>query len=821
MKRYDFEASERKYKAYWNEIDLYKTGNEVGKPDYYILDFFPYPSGEGLSVGHCRNYVPTCVDARFHRMRGYNVLHPMGWDAFGLPAENYAIKHGIHPSETTQKFSANYKRQMMLAECSYDWSREIDSTDPDYYRWTQWFFLLLFKHGLAYQAIGSQWWCPTCMTILANEQVENGRCWRCDSLVEKKDLKQWYFKITAYAERLLADLDTIEWPEHIKTMQRNWIGRSEGAEIIFKTSEVSKTSEVYEIPVFTTRPDTLFGATFLVLAPEHPVVEKIVTDEQATAVTNYITEAKRKTEMDRQTADQDKTGIFTGVYAVHPLTGDNIPIWIADYVLMGYGTGAIMAVPAHDTRDYAFAQQYDLPIIQVIETDGDDMTAKGTMINSGEFSGMSSQEGGARIVAVLAEQGHGQAEVSYKIRDWLISRQRYWGAPIPIVHCVACGPVAVPEDELPVLLPDIQDFAPTGDGRSPLARMADWVNTTCPECGGAAQRETDTMDGFACSSWYFLRFPNPDYADGPFDPEEVVRWLPVDTYVGGAEHAVMHLLYGRFWTKVMADAGLIDFEEPFTRLRNQGMLLSATNGQKMSKSKGNVVTPDVVVAQHGADALRAYILFLGPFDAEATWDDEGIVGVTRFLRRFWKIAEQVASGKGQVAGGEQSPISQSPISAFERRMHQVIERMTHDMEQFRFNTAVATMMTYLNDLYAFQNEAIPADQWREAIATFAKLLAPICPFMAEAVWQEVLGQTGSIHQQTWPEFDAAKAADEVVTVVVQVNGRLRDRLTMAADVSDEVMRATAVHSPNIQNHINGQPIRKVVVVPGKLVNIVV
>ena len=817
MEQYDFERREEKYKAYWESVDLYETDDDPEKPDYYILDFFPYPSGEGLSVGHCRNYVPTCVDARFHRMRGFNVLHPMGWDAFGLPAENYAIKHGIHPQATTQQFSANYKRQMKLVECSYDWSREIDSTDPDYYRWTQWFFLLLFKRGLAYQAVGSQWWCPECMTILANEQVENGRCWRCDSLVEKKDLKQWYFKITAYAERLLADLDTIEWPEHIKTMQRNWIGRSEGAEIIFTVKEPNAAKEFgsRRISVFTTRPDTLYGATFLVMAPEHPLVSEITTPDQATAVTAYITEAKRKTEMDRQTAEQDKTGVFTGAYAVHPLTGTAVPIWIADYVMMGYGTGAIMAVPAHDNRDYAFAQKHDLAILPVIEVPGDDWTAKGTLINSGPFSGMSSQAGGARIVAALAEAGRGRADVSYKMRDWLISRQRYWGAPIPIVHCVQCGPVAVPEEQLPVLLPDTEDFAPTGDGRSPLARISDWVNTTCPECGGPAQRETDTMDGFACSSWYFLRFPNPHYSDGPFEPEAVSRWLPVDTYVGGAEHAVLHLLYARFWTKVMYDAGLIPFAEPFTRLRNQGMLLSAVNGVKMSKSKGNVVTPDEVIAQHGIDALRAYVLFLGPFDAEVTWDDEGIIGVVRFLRRFWKLANSVNRKQYSVSS------EQYVVGSFERRMHQVIQQMTEDMERFRFNTAVATMMTYLNDLYAFQSEAVPAQQWREAIAAFAKLLAPICPFMAEAVWQEVLGHTDSVHRQTWPTFDAAKAADEEITVVVQVNGRLRDRLIMTADVSDEMMRKTAVASPQIQNHINGKPIRKVVVVPGKLVNIVV
>jgi leucyl-tRNA synthetase len=565
----------------------------------------------------------------------------------------------------------------------------------------------------------------------------------------------------------------------------------------------------------------LYGATFLVLAPEHPLVAQITTAEQRTAVEAYVAEARRKTEMDRQTADREKTGIFTGAYASHPMTGAAVPIWIADYVLMGYGTGAIMAVPAHDGRDYAFAQKYDLPIIQVIETDGEDVTAWGTMINSGLFSGLTSEEGGAKIVAELAAQGRGRKEISYKIRDWLISRQRYWGTPIPIVHCPDCGPVAVPEAELPVRLPDTHDFAPTGDGRSPLARITEWVNTTCPQCGGPARRETDTMDGFACSSWYFLRFPNPHYADGPFDPEAVARWLPVDTYVGGAEHAVLHLLYARFWTKVMFDAGLISFEEPFAQLRNQGVLLSAVDGQRMSKSKGNVVTPDEVVARHGVDALRAYVLFLGPFDAEVTWDDEGIVGVTRFLRRYWKLAGEVAGSRWQVASGEQSPVSSHPVSSFERRMHQVIQQMTHDMTQFRFNTAVATMMTYLNDLVAFQNETIPASQWRQAIESFTLLLAPICPFITEAIWQEVLGHTDSVHRQAWPAFEAGKAADEEITVVVQVNGRLRERLTMAAGVTEDSMREAAVHSPNIQNYINGQAIRKVIVVPGKLVNIVV
>ena len=635
--RYPFAAIEAKWRAYWQAIDLYQTGNDPGKPDVYILDFFPYPSGDGLSVGHGRNYVPTCVSARFLRMNGHNVLHPMGWDAFGLPAENYAIRHGIHPRQSSAQFSATYKRQMQLLECSYDWSREISSTDPAYYRWTQWFFLLLFRRGLAYRAPGSQWWCSQCQTILANEQVEDGRCWRCGTPVVKKELEQWYFKITAYADRLLADLDTVDWPEAIKTMQRNWIG---------------------------------------------------------------------------------------------PTTDEN------------------------------------------------------------------------------------GATVGYHLHDWLISRQRYWGTPIPIVHCPACGPVAVPEAQLPILLPDITDFAPAGDGRSPLARMTDWVQTTCPQCGGPAQRETDTMDGFACSSWYFLRFANPQYDEGAFDPTAVRRWLPVDTYVGGAEHAVMHLLYARFWTKVMADAGLIDFVEPFTQLRNQGILLAASDGRRMSKSRGNVVTPDAMIARYGADALRAYLLFLGPFDAEVTWDEAGIRGVTRFLDKFWRLAEFFNAKATRGKGAKED-------AAFERRRHQVIQRVTEDMAEFRFNTAVAALMEYLNYLTDGQGTAVPAAQWRRALESFALLLAPICPFISEEVWQTTLGHDSSVHRQAWPAFDEALTMAAQVTLPVQVNGKVRDRIAVAVDAAEKVVEETAVSAPGVEKHVNGRAIQQIIIVPNKLVNIVV
>lgn len=812
-KPYDFRALESKWRPRWRAADLYRTGDDPDKPNYYILDFFPYPSGDGLSVGHCRNYVPTCVSTRFHRMSGYNVLHPMGWDAFGLPAENYAIKHGIHPAETTQRFVANYRRQMDLVECSYDWSREINSTDPAYYRWTQWLFLLLHKRGLAYRASGSQWWCPQCRTILANEQVENGRCWRCDSVVERKQLEQWYFRITDYAERLLSGLDTIDWPDRIKEMQRNWIGRSEGAEAVFM-------ADGHPIPVFTTRSDTLFGVTFLALAPEHPLAAHVTIPDRAAEVNAYRVAAGRMSEIERQTTDKEKTGVFTGSYATHPLTGEPVPIWIADYVLASYGTGAVMGVPGHDARDFAFARRYGLPAIQVVEARRPSVVVDqaisvfeepGIVINSGPYSGLSSAAASAKIAAELAAHKRGGPRVAYRFRDWLISRQRYWGAPIPIIHCSACGPVPVPENELPVLLPDITDFTPSDDGRSPLARAEAWVNTTCPQCGGPARRETDTMDGFACSSWYFLRFANPHVDDRPFDPAAVSHWLPVNTYVGGAEHAVMHLLYARFWTKVIHDAGLIDLDEPFTQLRNQGMLLSPFDGQKMSKSKGNVITPDEVIAEYGTDVLRAYILFLGPFDANALWDNRNIVGVQRFIERYWTLAHEMAShpNSGQVINEE-----------FERTRHKIIRRLTGDMSRFRFNTAVAALMEYVNYLYAARSWPIPGDQWRAAIRTLTLLLAPIAPFITEEVWRDVLGERESVHRADWPAYDEELARDEEVTIIVQVNGKLRDRLTMSAGADETTMREEALANEKVRSTIGRRPVVDVIVVPGRLVNVV-
>ncbi|WP_420629269.1 leucine--tRNA ligase [Candidatus Leptofilum sp.] len=835
--KYNPHAVEKKWRPIWEAQKLYQAGDDLAKPDIYILDFFPYPSGAGLSVGHARNYVPTCIISRYKRMRGYNVLHPMGWDAFGLPAENYAIKHNIHPSESTKLFADTYRRQMQAMECSYDWSREINSTFPDYYKWTQWFFLLLHQRGLAYRAMGSQWWCPSCQTILANEQVEQGLCWRCDSEVTKKELAQWYFKITEYADRLIADLDTVNWPENVKTMQRNWIGRSEGTEVVFevKNPQITQISQIEEqksvqsaksvaknftISTFTTRADTLFGVTFIAIAPEHPLVGQIVSDGQATAVSHYTQQAKRKSEIERTATEKVQTGVFTGAYAAHPLTDEPVPIWVADYVLPSYGSGAVMGVPAHDSRDFAFAQTYDLPIVPVIEpmggeADEDCFVGYGRLINSAQFSGQTSQEAIAAITTELQTQGKGQPQVTYKLRDWLISRQRYWGAPIPIVHCPECGPMPVPEDELPVLLPETDNFAPAGDGRSPLAHVQDWVNTTCPQCGEPAQRETDTMDGFACSSWYFLRFANPHYDEGSFDPAAVRRWLPVDIYVGGTEHAVLHLLYARFWTKVMADAGLIDFVEPFTELRNQGVLSSPLDGRRMSKSKGNVITPDEVIDQHGTDALRLNVVFLGPFDADVIWDDAGIRGMTRFVGRFWTLAQEKVHAKAQRHEDEKAKVR------FERAQHKIVKRITQEMDDFRFNTAVAGLMEYLNSLYDAREQAIGVEAWREAIGTMARLLAPLAPFIAEEVWQTALGHTESVHLQPWPSYNEAMTLDDEITIVVQVNGKVRDRMKVAADLPVDVVKETAVAQPNVQNHINSQPIRKIIVVPQKLVNIVV
>jgi len=612
---FDFVRLERKWSPVWERMELYRTGEDPCRTPFYCLDFFPYPSGAGLSVGHCRNYIPTDVICRKRRMDGRNVLHPMGWDAFGQPAEEYAIKTGMHPSEVTRLNTDTYRRQMKLIEISFDWSREIDSSKPDYYRWTQYFFLLLYDRGLAYQADNFQMWCPACRTVLSNEEAAGGMCWRCEGPVSRKKLRQWYFRITDYADRLLDDLDDLDWPEGIKAMQRNWIGKSHGGEVIFAIDLAD--GGTIELPVYTTRLDTIYGATFCVLAPEHPDLENLTSPDRLPEVRDYVECALAKSDMERMAAsEKEKTGIFTGSYARNPYNDELVPVFVADYVLAGYGTSAIMAVPAHDERDHAFALRYDLPIVEVIAPGGVPQgveehatEADGILLNSGRFSGLDSDEARVKMADWAREKGFGRTDTRYRLRDWLVSRQRFWGAPIPIIHCEKCG--TVPDRNLPVILPEVESYEPDDTGRSPLARAEEWVHTTCPDCGGPALRDTNTMAGFVCSSWYFLRYASPGEKDRPFDPEAVEYWLPVDLYVGGAEHAVMHLIYARFWTKVMYDAGLVSFSEPFTVLKNQGMLLGADH-QKMSKSKGNVITPDEMVEKYGVDALRLYILFMGP-----------------------------------------------------------------------------------------------------------------------------------------------------------------------------------------------------------------
>ncbi len=818
--RYDFNAVQQKWQPEWRKMGLYKTSDDRSKQKFYCLDFFPYPSGNGLSVGHLRNYVPTDVISRMKRMQGFNVLHPMGWDAFGLPAENFAIKMGVHPAETTAKNAANYRRQLTLAECSYDWDREINSTDPDYYKWTQWFFLLLHKRGLAYKATGAQWWCPDCRTILANEQVEQGLCWRCESPVEKKDLNQWFFRITDYADRLIDDLKTVDWPERIKKMQENWIGKSIGAEANFKGIDPVDGKE-YDIPIFTTRVDTIFGVTFMTLAPEHPLVEKLTHPDNKQTVENYIAESRKKSEIDRLSTEKEKTGVNLGSYAINPFNGEKVPIFIGDYVLYGYGTGAVMAVPAHDERDFAFAKKYDLPIKEVITPDGKAQgeltsayTDYGVLINSGQFDGLTSEAAIEKMIDWLAGSKLGFKRVNYKLRDWLISRQRYWGAPIPIIHCDSCGEVPVPPEQLPVKLPEIKEFKPGSDGKSPLAFIEEWVNTTCPKCGKVAKRETDTMDGFACSSWYFLRFVNPKLDSAPFDAEDGKYWLPVDLYVGGAEHAVMHLLYARFWTKVMQDEGLVPFSEPFMKLRNQGMMLAA-DGSKMSKSKGNVITPDEMVEKYGADALRAFILFLGTFELEVSWSDEGIRGMHRFVNRVYDlVSENQGKGKEKAEGKEAEELN--------RVMHRTIKAVSNDIDNFSFNTAIARLMELTNAMIdAAKKTALPnTTLWREVVENFLRLLAPITPFLAEELWQ-MIGNAGSVHQQPWPKWDEKALVESTVTLPVQVNGKLRDQLELPADVDQAGARAAAEASEKVQKYLEGKEIVKFIFVPKRMISFVV
>ena len=803
---------EHKWQKRWAETSLYRTPAPDGRPAFYCLDFFPYPSGAGLSVGHCRNYVPTDLISRYHRMRGYAVLHPMGWDAFGLPAENEAIDKGIHPRESTRRYAANYRRQMDLIGASYDWEKEISSSHPAYYRWTQWMFLLMAKRGLAYQALAPVNWCESCQTTLANEEVEHGTCWRCHRPVKRKDLNQWFLRITAYADELLSETYTLDWPEHILTMQRNWIGQSQGVDFELQVAGHPGAS----FRVFTTRPDTVYGMTFAVLAPEHPLVETITAPEQRADVNRYITRARSVPEVERADAERTRNGAFTGAFAVNPVNGRHIPIFVADYVLPSYGTGAIMAVPGHDQRDYEFARAYGLPVVEVIRPDAPypqdgAFEGEGIMVNSGPFDGQPSAEAWQSIANMMEREGYGRRSTQYRMHDWLISRQRYWGTPIPMIHCAQCGTVPVPETDLPVLLPHIPDYLPRGDGSSPLANLPEFVRTTCPRCSSPARRETDTMGGFACSSWYFLRFPDREYTGGPFNPEELRRWLPVDLYVGGAEHAVMHLLYARFWTKVLADAGLVDFREPFPRLRSQGILHSA-DGKRMSKSRGNVVTPDEVVERYGADVLRIYLLFMAPFDRNVYWDEEGISGAERFLQRVWRLCQRNEGTRAE-------PTDKAAETSLRRETHKTVERVTGDIEAFKFNTAVAALMEFANALWAHREQSGASPAFHEASEVLIRLVAPFAPHIAEELWSAA-GYAYSVHQQAWPAFDPALTVEETITLVIQVNGKVRDRLSVPADIEDAEAQRLAMGCERVQRYLQGAEPRKTIVIPGRLVNLV-
>ena len=946
MKRYNPSEIEPKWQKNWAKSKLYEVTEDNAREKKYVAGMFPYPSGAGLHVGHVRNYSIVDVIARYQRQRGYNVLSPMGWDTFGLPAENYAIKTGTPPAVSTAENIKNFKNQFLRLGMSIDWSRELNTTDPEYYRWTQWIFTKLFERGLAYQAEREQWWCPVDKTVLANEQVESGKCWRCGNEVEKKLMKQWFFKITKYADELLEETDALDWPEGIKAMQKNWIGKSVGAEVEFAVEGAEP------LRVFTTRPDTLYGATFMVLAPEHERVNELTTTEHEQAVEVYVRETNKKSDIERQDTKREKTGVFTGSYALNPATGEKVPVWIADYVLTGYGTGAVMAVPAHDQRDYEFAVKFDLPVVDVIEpetgtpqddpvfrrsivavvrnpenntllsinwgklggnlfvgggrdenedvvataereiaeetgytnlklvsqtgkiyhnyfahsknearrieahgllfdlvddaqaeqaleadeqgkftvewltpgkvenTVNDELHAtvyqlllkderyhgEGVMVNSGSYDGMRSEEAREKIVVDLAERSKGHEKTNYRMRDWLISRQRYWGAPIPIVHCERDGAVAVPEDQLPVILPPVENYEPDGTGKTALGRVEEWVNTTCPTCGGPALRETDTMDGYACSSWYFLRYTDPRNNTAPWEKQKADYWMPIDYYCGG-DHAVSHLLYSRFWTKAFADMGLVAGREPVKKLVYNGYI-NAPDGFKMSKSKGNVVDPlELIDAGYGADALRTYELFIAPYDLDAAWDPNGIAGTYRFLNRVWNLVQEYL---------ESDTSSVAPQAA----IHKTIKRVTDDLERLSFNTALAAQMELVNVLYKAKTAGMRDESWLFALTSLLKLLAPFAPHATEELWSQ-LDQEGSVHTSQWPTWDDTLLVEDVITLAVQINGKVRAEITLASDTPKEAIEATAVAHERVQEFLGGNEPKRVIVVPGRLVNIVI
>lgn len=817
MQTYQAKEIEAKWQRVWAEAGVHRTDPDATKTKFYTLEQFPYPSGEGMHMGHVRVYSIGDVIARFKRMNGYRVLHPMGVDAFGMPAENAAIERGVNPRDWTLNNMKKFREEQERLGISYDWDRYLATCLPDYYRFTQWLFLLFYERGLAYRKKASVNWCPDCATVLANEQVENGKCWRCDAEVTKKELEQWFLKITDYADRLLEGLDRLpRWPERVKTMQRNWIGRSEGAKVTFTLPELNDEP----VTVFTTRPDTLYGVTYLVLAPEHPLVERLIAGkEKEEELRAFIEQMKKESEIERTAADAEKVGMDTGAVARHPLTGETVPVWIANYVLMDYGTGAVMGVPAHDERDFQFARKYGLPIRHVIQPRDGELenplaeayTGEGVLINSGPFDGMDNREAIRAISDQLAEKEAGGPAVTYRLRDWLISRQRYWGCPIPIVYCDGCGAVPVPKEELPVLLPEDVTF----DGkRNPLTTSESFVQTTCPSCGGPARRETDTMDTFIDSSWYFFRYADAKNDRLPFDPERIREWLPVDEYIGGIEHAVLHLLYSRFFTKVLYDAGLVHVDEPFTSLLTQGMVLM--DGAKMSKSKGNTVSPLEIIERYGADTARLFILFAAPPERDLEWSDSGVEGCYRFLGRVFRT---VMRHEELFRNRPEARPEKGPARDLYRRIHRTIKKVTEDVgERYHFNTAISAIMELMNAINEYPEDA-DRGTLAEALETAVILLAPFAPHLAEELWH-AMGHETSVHEQPWPSYDPEMLVEEEVEMAVQINGRVRDKLVVPVTADRETVEQLALNQERIKNHLSGKTVRKVIVVPKKLVNIV-
>lgn len=814
MKRYNPTEIESKWQAAWEQNGTYVVDlHDQSKPKYLGFSMLPGITGAGIHIGHGRTFQFSDIKVRAKRQQGFNAYHPIGWDSFGLPVENYAIKIGKKPREAHDEAKENFIKQLKRLGYSYDWTKEISTADPEYYKWTQWIFTQLYKHDLAYQKESPQWWCETDQTVLANEQVEGGKCWRCGNPVAKKNLKQWFFRITAYADEMLEATDELNWTEMVKTMQKNWIGRSQGAEIEFK---IDGHDDI--VTVFSTRPDTIFGATFLVLAPEHELVSSLVNDETRDKVTAYIDEAARKSEVERMNESRDKTGVFTGAYALNPATGEKMPIWIADYVLAGYGTGAIMAVPAHDERDFAFAEAFDLPIVAVVEKPADYNEAgmyhgEGVLMNSGQFDGTRTETAREEIVDWLEQQGTGRSKVTYKMRDWLISRQRYWGAPIPIIHCAEHGAVAVPDDQLPVVLPDVDDYKPKGGATSVLATVEDWVNTTCPTCSGPALRETDTLDGYACSSWYFIRYIDPFNAEQAWDPELAKQWQPVDFYNGG-DHAVAHLLYSRFWMRFFYKQGWVPTPEPFKQMLYNAFIL-APDGQKMSKSKGNVIDPlEIMDSGYGADSLRVYEMFIAPYDMDAPWDTRGVPGTYRFLSRVWTLVQEYL---------EAQPVTLSDAAAKEilTVAHKTVKKVTEDIEDDKYNTAVSSMMEAVNTYFKLKesHDIGRSDAWQFALESLLQVLAPFAPHITEELWAE-LGHADTIHVDHWPTWDDKYLVSDILTIIVQVNGKVRAKLNVAADASDDAIKQQALAEENVIKFLENKEPTKVIYIPGRLVSIV-